>query len=108
MRLRDLSVREKQASESSYEHVEEINRVAIPDRWSSCKCDHPGRTRLDLCQPLAAWRAGVSRAGSYTSTAIFRSPRRRWLHPGSSAVLLPARSLFRHERCVRLGNLEDL
>src|SRR5271166_982623 len=108
MRRRDLNVRSKQALRTSYEQVEEVRRVAVCRESASHDYGHPGRRRSNPCQPLAARRSHLWRAGDHTYAAIFRSPRRSRLEPGSSAVLLPSRSIRWDERCLCLGNLEDL
>src|SRR5208282_2861830 len=108
MRRRDLNVRSKQASRTSYEQVEEVRRVAVCRESASHDYGHPGRRRSNPCQPLAARRSHLWRAGDHTYAAIFRCPRRSRLDPGSSAVLLPSRAIRWDERCLCLGNLEDL
>src|SRR5271165_5811622 len=108
MRRRDLNVRSKQALRTSYEQVEEVRRVAVWSESPQHNYGHPGRRRHNPCQPLAARRSHLWRAGDHTYAAIFRCPRRSRLDPGSCAVLLPSRAIRWDERCLCLGNLEDL
>src|SRR5208337_1587272 len=78
------------------------------EQASRNNCERFQSYRLDSREPLAAWRTRLRRAHDYANFSFLRRARRSWPRAGACAVLLSSRAAIRDERCLCVGNLEDL